>query len=146
MSESRTVIIADLFSAVLSSLTLAVISASRSTRASSLIGSLNRIFSASFVSAALVLGDKSDAHKTRVRNGKPDMDDIHDRVNYSVTASELMINAEKKTMTLELKVDTAVSSVMEYFEIFMKRMLMCRKAASQLGAEFRLIINDQQLL
>ena len=98
------------------------------------------------VAAALILADKSDVRRSRVRSKADIAVDIHDRVNYSVTASELMINAEKKTMTLELKVDTAVSSVMEYFEIFMKRMLMCRKAASQLGAEFRLIINDQQLL
>ena len=98
------------------------------------------------VAAALIIGDKSDVRRSRVRNKADIAVDIHDRVNYSVTSSELVVDAENKQMNLLLKVDTSVSSVMEYFEIFMKRMLMCRKAAQKLGVEFHLIINDQQLV
>ena len=72
--------------------------------------------------------------------------DIHDRVNYSVTDSRLVIDAEKKTVELKLTVDTQVSSVMEYFEIFMKRMLLCRQAAQRLGLTFQIAINGQMLL
>ena len=71
--------------------------------------------------------------------------DIHDRVNYSVTESVLQINKEEQTIELKLTVDTQVSSVMEYFEIFMKRMLLCCQAAKRLGFTFRLRINDQVL-
>lgn len=98
------------------------------------------------VAAALIIADKSDVRRSRVRNKADIAVDIHDRVNYSVTSSELSVDAEKKTMTLSLKVDTTVSSVMEYFEIFMKRMLLCRKAAQKLGLEFGLTINGQQLV
>ena len=98
------------------------------------------------VAAALIIADKSDVRRSRVRNKADIAVDIHDRVNYSVTASELSVDPEKKSMTLTLKVDTTVSSVMEYFEIFMKRMLMCRKAAQKLGLEFHLVINEQQLV
>ena len=98
------------------------------------------------VAAALIVADKSDVRRSRVRRQADIREDIHDRVNYSVTGSELKLNAEEKTLTLELAIDTAVSSVMEYFEIFMKRMLLCRKAAERLGLTFRLTINGQQLV
>ena len=98
------------------------------------------------VAAALIIGDKSDVRRSRVRDKADIATDIHDRVNYSVTGSDLSIDAEAKTMTLSLKVDTAVGSVMEYFEIFMKRMLLCRKAAEKLGLTFHLEINGQQLV
>ena len=100
----------------------------------------------SAVSAALAIGDKSDAHKTRVRNGKPDPTDIHDRVNYSVKKSVLKINEEHTLIKLKLSVDTKYGSVMDYFEIFMGRMLLCRKAAEKLGLQFKLMINEQQLI
>lgn len=98
------------------------------------------------VAAALIIADKSDVRRTRVRKKEDIANDIHDRVNYSVTHSELNVDVEQSTVTLKLCVDTQVSSVMEYFEIFMKRMLLCRKAAEQLGLIFRLVINDQMLV
>lgn len=98
------------------------------------------------VAAALIIADKSDVRRSRVRNKADIETDIHDRVNYSVTGSDLAVDAEKKTIVLTLEVDTAVSSVMEYFEIFMKRMLLCRKAARELGMEFGLVINGQKLV
>jgi len=98
------------------------------------------------VAAALIIADKSDVRRSRVRSKADISVDIHDRVNYSVTSSDLSVDVEKKTMILSLKVDTTVSSVMEYFEIFMKRMLLCRKAADRLGLEFGLVINDQRLV
>ena len=98
------------------------------------------------VAAALILADKSDVRRSRVRQKADISQDIHDRVNYSVTASGLRVDPGSKTVTLTLQVDTAVSSVMEYFEIFMKRMLMCRKAAEKLDLSFHLTINNQILL
>ena len=98
------------------------------------------------VSAALFLADKSDVRRSRVRKTADITQDIHDRVNYSVTSSNLDIDLQEHTITLSLAVDTHVSSVMEYFEIFMKRMVLCRKAAERLGLCFRLAINDQQLI
>ena len=98
------------------------------------------------VAAALIIADKSDVRRSRVRQQAHIEADIHDRVNYSVTGSDLSIDVEQKTITLSLSVDTAVSSVMEYFEIFMKRMLLCRKAAERLGLTFRLSINGQALV
>lgn len=100
----------------------------------------------SSVAAALIIADKSDVRRSRVRRKEDIASDIHDRVNYSVTSSHLDTDAGQKTITLQLTVDTAVSSVMEYFEIFMKRMLLCRKAAERLGMTFRLTINGQQLV
>ncbi len=97
------------------------------------------------LSAALIIADKSDVRRSRVRNKADIASDIHDRVNYSVTDSELAIDPNEKTITLLLSVDTGVSSVMEYFEIFMKRMLLCRQAAKRLDLEFRLVINGQCL-
>lgn len=98
------------------------------------------------LSAALIIADKSDVRRSRVRRKEDIVSDIHDRVNYSVTDSELGIDREGKTITLILTVDTSVSSVMEYFEIFMKRMLLCRKAAERLGLTFKLRVNDQILV
>lgn len=98
------------------------------------------------VAAALIIGDKSDVRRSRVRKSADISTDIHDRVNYSVTGSDLFVDVEKKTMTLALSVDTEVSPLMEYFEIFMKRMLLCRRAAETLGLTFRLEINGQQLV
>lgn len=98
------------------------------------------------VSAALILADKSDVRRSRVRNQDPATFDIHDRVNYSVTSSKLDIEPENKTITLRLDIDTTLGSVMNYFEIFLKRMIMCRKAAERLGLQFKLTINDQQLM
>ncbi len=98
------------------------------------------------VSAALILADKSDVRRTRVRNTDITSFDIHDRVNYSVKSSVLKIADDKKSITLMLEIDTEFSAVMDYFEIFLARMIMCRKAAEMLGLKFRLIINSQQLL
>ena len=98
------------------------------------------------VSAALFLADKSDVRRSRVRQKADIALDIHDRVNYSVTDSRLRVDVEQKIVELELTVDTQVSSVMEYFEIFMKRMQLCRNAARTLGLTFKLAINGQILL
>ena len=98
------------------------------------------------VAAALILADKSDVRRSRVRNADPEKFDIHDRVNYSVTRSMLRISEDRADIRLELNVDPRYSSVMDYFEIFMNRMKMCRKAAEALGLEFRLTINDQNLI
>jgi metal-dependent HD superfamily phosphatase/phosphodiesterase len=98
------------------------------------------------VAAALIIGDKSDVRRSRVRDRNTVSTDIHDRVNYSVTGSQVSVDVEEKTMTLALTVDTEVSSVMEYFEIFMKRMLLCRQSAETLGLSFRLEINGQKLV
>ena len=96
--------------------------------------------------AALILADKSDVRRSRVRNQDKATFDIHDRVNYSVKKSLLKINEERTIIKLKLTVDTHYSSVMDYFEIFLGRMTMCRKAAQALGLEFKLIINEQQLI
>ena len=98
------------------------------------------------VAAALILADKSDVRRSRVRNADISKFDIHDRVNYSVKKSLLKINEEKTLVKLKLSVDTQYGSVMDYFEIFMARMILCRKAAERLGLEFKLIINEQQLI
>ena len=98
------------------------------------------------VAAALILADKADVRRSRVRNFDDVSIDIHDRVNYSVTLSELVLNDTHTHLTLKLTVDTHYSSVMEYFEIFLERMLLCRKAADHLGLVFKLVINDQPLI
>ncbi len=97
------------------------------------------------VAAALILADKSDVRRTRVRNTDIATFDIHDRVNYSVTSSALTLTEEKKIVQLSLEIDTAISPVMDYFEIFLGRMTMCRKAAERLGLHFCLVINGQRL-
>ena len=98
------------------------------------------------VAAALILADKADVRRSRVRNNDSTAFDIHDRVNYSVKKSLLKINEEKTIVKLKLTVDTQYGSVMDYFEIFMGRMILCRKAAEKLGLQFKLIINEQQLI
>ena len=98
------------------------------------------------VSAALILADKSDVRRSRVRNEDVATFDIHDRVNYSVEHSRLLLDTEQKTVTLILDIDTSVASVMSYFEIFLGRMIMCRKAADKLGLQFKLNINGQMLI
>lgn len=96
------------------------------------------------IAAALILADKSDVRRSRVRNKETISFDIHDRVNYSVTDSLLKII--NKELILQINVDTRFSSVMEFFEIFMARMLLCKKAAEKLGLSFHLWINEQQLV
>ena len=98
------------------------------------------------VAAALILADKADVRRSRVRNRDISKFDIHDRVNYSVTKSLLKINEDHTLVKLKLSVDTHFGSVMDYFEIFMDRMILCRKAAEKLGLQFKLIINEQQLI
>ena len=98
------------------------------------------------VAAALILADKADVRRSRVRNQDISKFDIHDRVNYSVTKSQLKINEEHTIVKLKLTVDTRFGSVMDYFEIFMQRMIFCRKAAEKLGLQFKLMINEQQLI
>ena len=97
--------------------------------------------SVSDISAAVILADKSDVHRSRVQNSDMLAFDIHDRVNYAVERSFLRVDGEEKTITLELDIDTEVSQVGEYFEIFMSRMLMSRRAAVFLDCRFALIIN-----
>jgi metal-dependent HD superfamily phosphatase/phosphodiesterase len=98
------------------------------------------------MAAALILADKSDVRRNRVRNDDMSTFDIHDRVNYSVKKSELKINEAHTIIKLKLSVDTHYGSVMDYFEIFMQRMMLCRKAAEKLGLQFKLMINEQQLI
>jgi metal-dependent HD superfamily phosphatase/phosphodiesterase len=98
------------------------------------------------IAAALILADKSDVHRSRVRNPDVVNFDIHDRVNYAAKHSFLRVEPGKRTITLELEIDTEISGVMEYFEIFLSRMVMCRRAASALDSSFSLVINGSRLL
>ena len=98
------------------------------------------------VAAALIIADKSDVRRSRVRNKDASTFDIHDRVNYSVTSSALTVNADEKFLILELEIDTDISPVMDYFEIFLGRMMMCRRASDMLGLEFRMTINSQRII
>lgn len=98
------------------------------------------------VAAALIIADKSDVRRSRVRNPEDVRVDIHDRVNYSATDSQLTVDPAGKTLTLDIQVDTVISSPMEYLEIFMKRMLLCRTSAEKLGLRFQLRINGQNLI
>lgn len=100
----------------------------------------------SAIAAALILADKSDVRRSRVRNNDPASFDIHDRVNYSVEKSTLSVNEDKTLLTLSLTIDTRIGSVSDYFEIFLDRMLLCRRAAERLGLRFRLVVNDQILM
>jgi uncharacterized protein len=102
-------------------------------------------FAVSSVSAAVILADKSDVHRSRVRRSGQIAFDIHDRVNHAVEQSFLRVDSEARTVTLELTIDTGISQVMEYFEIFLGRMKMCRHAAERLDARFRLLINGAEL-
>lgn len=98
------------------------------------------------IAAALILADKSDVRTSRVRNKNTVHDDIHDRVNYAVFSSKLEVDNENKKILLTIKIDTLVCPVMEYFEIFLERMVLCKKSAAYFGCEFELIINDTRLL
>ena len=98
------------------------------------------------VAAALIIADKCDVRRSRVRRKADIEEDIHDRVNYAVTSASLEMKPEESIIQLNLHVDTQISPVMEYFEIFTKRMLMCRKAAQKLGLTFQLMINDQRIV
>ena len=98
------------------------------------------------IAAALILADKSDVRTSRVRNKNTVHDDIHDRVNYAVFSSKLEVDNENKKILLTLTIDTLVCPVMEYFEIFLDRMVLCKKSAEFLGCDFELIINDTRLL
>ena len=98
------------------------------------------------ISAALIIGDKTDVRRSRVRNNDLLTFDIHDRVNYAVEKSELRFSNDNSSIILELQIDTKISSVMEYFEIFMKRMLLCRRAAGFLGVQFEMLVNGSKIL
>jgi len=98
------------------------------------------------VASAVILADKSDVHRSRVRKQAEIEFDIHDRVNYAAEQSFLRVDSDARTVTLELTIDTEISHVMEYFEIFLGRMVMCRRAAETLDCRFHLMINGAQLL
>lgn len=100
----------------------------------------------SSISAALILADKSDVHRSRVRNTDFATFDIHDRVNYAVERSVISVDKERKTADLVLKIDTAICPVVDYFEIFLTRMTMNRRAAAFLGLQFQLFVNDSKLI
>lgn len=98
------------------------------------------------IAAALILADKSDVRTTRVRNKSTVYTDIHDRVNYAVFGSKIEVKKDEKLIILALSIDTLICPVMEYFEIFLDRMVLCKKSAAFLGCDFELIINDTRLL
>jgi len=98
------------------------------------------------ICAALILADKSDVRRSRVRNKDTIGFDIHDRVNYSTQKSTIQVDRERESIALKLTIDTKYSSVMSYFEIFLDRMLLCKKSADKLGYQFKLIVNHQILL
>ncbi len=98
------------------------------------------------ISAALIIGDKTDVRRSRVRNTDLLSFDIHDRVNYAVEKSALRFSDDKSSIILDLKIDTNISSVLEYFEIFMDRMLLCRRASQFLNLKFEMIVNDSKVL
>lgn len=100
----------------------------------------------STIAAALIIADKCDVRRSRVRNTNFQDFDIHDRVNYSVTSSKIEIDEEIKTCTLSLEIDSTISPVMDYFEIFLQRMNMCKNAAKKLGLQFKLKINNQNII
>ena len=103
-------------------------------------------FPVNAVAAALILADKTDVRRSRVRNRATIHFDIHDRVNYAVERADLVLNREAKTLTLQLTIDTEICSVMDYFEIFLSRMLLCRKAAEYFGLQFKMIANGSVVL
>lgn len=98
------------------------------------------------IGAALILADKSDVHRSRVLNDDISAFDIHDRVNYAVEHSFLRVDAGQRSIILELTIDLSISTPMEYFEIFLPRMMMCRRAAAFLGCTFGLLVNETRLL
>ena len=98
------------------------------------------------ITAALIIADKTDVRRSRVRNISDLAQDIHDRVNFAVEKSELNFNQDKTELILELTIDNRISSVMEYFEIFMNRMILCKKSAEFLGVKFRIRANGSDLV
>ena len=96
------------------------------------------------IAAALIIADKSDVRRSRVRSNKENKTDIHDRVNYSVTKSELKFDNDE--LILDLELDTSISSVLDYFQIFLNRMVMCKNAAETLNLKYKLSINNQILM
>lgn len=96
------------------------------------------------IAAALIIADKSDAHRTRVRRGKYNPEDIHDRVNYAISHSQVSVNAEERLIKYSIEMD-GTSSIMEFMQIYMSRMIMCGKAARRLGCEFQLIANGHTI-
>lgn len=103
-------------------------------------------FPVNAVAAALIIADKTDVRRSRVRNRATIHTDIHDRVNYAVESTDLQLDKELKRITLYLTIDTEICAVMEYFEIFISRMILCRKAANYFGYNFKLNINGSALL
>ena len=103
-------------------------------------------FPVNAVAAALILADKTDVRRSRVRNRDTISFDIHDRVNYAVTESDLVLDREAGHLTLSLTIDTEICAVMDYFEIFLSRMLLCRKAAEFFSLKFRMVINGSVVL
>ncbi len=98
------------------------------------------------IAAAVILADKADIHRSRVRNTNMITFDIHDRVNYAATYSAVEIDADSRVISLKLTIDTHVSQIMEYFEIFLSRMMICRSAAIALNCRFEIVVNDIKLL
>lgn len=98
------------------------------------------------VSAALILADKTDVRRNRVRNKDKASFDKHDRVNYAVTNSTVKVNSQKHVITLNLQIDEEICTMYEYFEIFLGRMMMCRRAAELLGTRFKLTANGSKVL
>lgn len=98
------------------------------------------------ISAAMIIADKADVRRSRVRNTDLTTFDIHDRVNYAVEMSKVSFGENEKSLILELQIDTKISSVMEYFEIFMNRMILCKRASEFLGLKFEMIINGSKIL
>ena len=98
------------------------------------------------VSAALILADKTDVRRNRVRTKEPEKFDIHDRVNYAVTGSSLKVEPEENKIALNLQIDESICTMYEYFDIFLGRMMMCRGAAEMLGCKFRLTVNGGKVL
>lgn len=98
------------------------------------------------ISAALIIADKTDVRRNRVRAKDMSNFDIHDRVNYAVTEAKLKVNPEKKVITLNLQIDESICSMLEYFEIFLNRMLMCRRASEMLGVKFKLTANGCKIV
>ena len=103
-------------------------------------------FPVNAIAAALILADKTDVRRSRVRNRETINFDIHDRVNYAVERSDVVLDTAGRTITLDLTIDTSICAVMDYFEIFLDRMLLCRKAAEYFGLDFKLTINGTAVL
>ena len=98
------------------------------------------------ISAALIIADKTDVRRNRVRQKPKANFDVHDRVNYAVTKTDLIVDKDKKQITLNLEIDERICTMYEYFDIFLGRMMMCRKASELLGVTFRLMVNGNKAL